>query len=150
MTLWLAAIALIAAFLIQNLAELRGGGPPVPPFLASRGTAATARLRRRAVAIVSFLVPLLLLAGLLFDWNWLVLMLAGALAANAILQAAISLWKRQLVPGTIPGIALMLPASIWLIAELGTEPYLLLWLSAGVAVTAPLLLLVWLIAARDG
>ena len=43
----LAAVALIAAFLVQNLAELRGGGPPLPIFLRSlsRRRADLVRLR---------------------------------------------------------------------------------------------------------
>ncbi|MBA4490099.1 hypothetical protein [Paracoccus sp. S1E-3] len=88
---WLAAVALIAAFLIQNVAELRGGGPPVPGFLNRRDAASLQRGRRRAVTIVSVAVPLLLVAGLWLGLDWLVLMLAGALAGAAVAQLGQSL-----------------------------------------------------------
>ncbi|WBU61042.1 hypothetical protein [Paracoccus albus] len=94
--------------------------------------------------IVSLAVPALLFLSLAMSVPELGAMAAGALAANALAQAAASLWSRRIQPGTLPGLLLMLPASIWLIVLLDTGK---VWPLAGAIAMMPSLALVWLLAA---
>lgn len=148
--LWLAITALILAFMIQNLAELRGGGPPAPAFIRPENRDDADRIRRRAIPPVSLLVPVLLITGARAGWPWLVLMIAGAMAANALVQLGHSIRSGQMQPRTVSGLALMLPAAIWLSVATGRMPEGAIWMLPGAAVTMPLLVLIWLSAGLAG
>lgn len=141
--LWPAATVLITAFLIQNLAELRGGGPSPPAFILRQNRAAADRIRHRAVAAAGLLVPVLLIAGVGAGWSWLVLMVAGALAANALVQLVQSIRAGRMLPGTRSGLLLMLPAAIWLSAMTGRMPEALGWMLLGTALSIPVLFVIW-------
>ena len=144
----LAAVALIAAFLVQNLAELRGGGPPLPIFLRSLSRRRADLVRLRAVAMVSLVVSVFLVAVLAIGWRPGATMVAAALAANALIQSGQSLWQRRWLPGGLTGALLMLPAAIWLLVALGPVPAWQVWAALGVIAMPPVLLMVWVLAAR--
>lgn len=141
-----AAALLAAAFLLQNAAEVRGGGPDLPAPVAARLPGLTARTKVVAVALASVVVCAALAVAWPADTRWrqaLLAMIAGALAANAVVQAVASAVQRRVLPGTLTGVVLMLPAALWLLALL---PGARLWAMAGIVLTAPLLAVVWAMA----
>ena len=145
----LAAFALTLAFLIQNIEEMRAGGPPVPPVLHRFSYCGRHQAQRQAMIFVSVLVPLLLTAAMLLGWAWGATMIAAALAANALGQLGRSLWRRRLLPGTVTGTLLMLPAAIWLLVEIGSYPGKIIWAALGVIAMPPMLMQIWFLALRS-
>ena len=145
----LAALALTVAFLIQNIEEMRAGDPPVPPVLQRFSYCGHHQAQRQAMIFVSVLVPLLLTAAMLLGWAWGATMIAAALAANALGQLGRSLWRRRLLPGTVTGTLLMLPAAIWLLVEIGSYPGKIIWAALGVIAMPPILMLIWFLALRS-
>ena len=99
--------------------------------------------------IVSVLVPVMLTAATLLGWAWGATMIAAALAANALGQLGQSLWRRRLLPGTVTGTLLMLPAAIWLLVEIGSYPGKIIWAALGVIAMPPMLMLIWFLALRS-
>lgn len=141
-----AAALLAAAFLLQNAAEVRGGGPDLPAPVAARLPGLTARTKVVAVALASVVVCVALAVVWPADTRWrqaLLAIIAGALAANAVVQAVASAVQRRVLPGTLTGVVLMLPAALWLLALL---PGARLWAMAGIVLTAPLLAVIWALA----
>ena len=63
--------------------------------------------------------------------------------AGAVVQAVASAVQRRVLPGTLTGVVLMLPAALWLLVLL---PGARLWAMAGIALTAPLLAVIWALA----
>lgn len=145
----LAAFALTLAFLIQNIEEMRAGGPPVPPVLHRFSRRGRHRPQRQVMIIVSVLVPVMLTAATLLGWAWGATMIAAALAANALGQLGRSLWRRRLLPGTVTGTLLMLPAAIWVLVEIGSYPGKIIWAALGVIAMPPMLMLIWFLALRS-
>lgn len=146
MSLALASAALFAGFALQNIAELRGGGPVLPaPFARMIPGHGAADLRRSATGAITLIVAALIAAAHALDWGWGLAALAAALIANALLQLAQSLRQKRLMPGTIAGLALMLPPALWVLACLPCQPTALL---LGPLLSAPLLLLCWALAAQ--
>ena len=64
-------------------------------------------------------------------------------SSNRFAQAAASAVQRRVLPGTLTGAVLMLPAALWLLVLL---PGARLWAMAGIALTAPLLAVIWALA----
>ncbi|MDO5631730.1 MAG: hypothetical protein Q4G22_07820 [Paracoccus sp. (in: a-proteobacteria)] len=102
------------------------------------------RTRLRAVLSVSRLLPaLLILAAMLFPLS--VAPIATAAIAGALAQVSALIRAGHRLPGTTPGLILMLPAAIWLFAALDWP----VWPAAASAALSPLALrLIWQLAAN--
>lgn len=155
-----AAVVLILGFWFQNIAEWRGGGPVLPRrwrrfvsrrFVSDRQIAPTGPVRLWALLLVSLIVPVLMAVAVWLHWGGVITMIAAALAASALFQMGASIVTGQLIPGTISGLAVMLPPAVWLLSLLGQgRPAIWMtgWSLAGLAVTPLLLGAVWWLAAR--
>jgi hypothetical protein len=141
-----AALVLLATALLQNLAELKQGGPALP--IALDGILPATRNPEGAVFLISVLLALLL--GPVAYRATAVTRFAAALAAgglglNAVVQVVASLIRGTLLPGTLTGALLILPAALVVLVALGrpaTLPALL-----GAALSPAVLLLCWQLAA---
>ncbi len=140
--------AMLLGFLAQNLFEWRGGGPVPPADLVAKGIfpAPTRPVRGRALVIISFAVCLAVGIAAGLDMPWLVTAIAAALSLNAVLQVVASLVLRKWMPGTLSGMLLMLPGSVWVLTTVPpgslAGPALL-----GIGLSGPVLLATWWIAA---
>lgn len=147
MPLRLALAALMAAAVIQTLAELWAGGPSVPA--AVQGLMPARQNPEAAAALV-----LAVLAGLVLPAlqrrtearDALAAMAAGGLALNAVLQAAASLLTATMVPGTLAGLLGMLPAAVAVLMLLGRPS--LRPAGLGMLLSPAVLLACWHLAAR--
>lgn len=109
---------LAAGFLAQNATEVAGGGPELPRALSARLPSVGQRTAVVAMVLISVVVSVVLALSATGAEAWqrvMLAMVAGALAANAFLQAAATVVRRRRVPGTITGLALMLPPALWLL-----------------------------------
>jgi len=140
----LAIFAMNAGLLAQNYAEWRAGGPNPPSKLLSiSGTIeASAYAKSMALVLVSVIVAGGSLLGLWLEANWLIAAIAAALITNALFQLGASIRAGLLIPGTVTGMLLMLPTSIWALA---TTSYPISWgaVLAGPLVSIPILVFVW-------
>lgn len=144
-----AALVLLVALLIQNVAEWRGGGPLPPLLLQSILSHPPQHLSAIALILVSLTFAVLTILALMVNRPGLLAVLAGGCLLNAIAQAVQSLHQRRWLPGTLSGLLLMAPAAIWLLLSLPLSPGTVLLLTlVGAAITPVLLVLTWLVADR--
>lgn len=139
---------MVCGFLLQNYFEWRAGGPRYPETGGARRLlpAASDRTRLLAVIFVSAVVSLICILSAALGTAWPVVMVAAALAANAVAQFAGSVILRRLLPGTLAGLIFMLPPSLWVIKTSGDETG---WLPiiVGPLLSAPLLVGIWWLVA---
>lgn len=141
-----APLALLAATLLQNLAEGLGGGPMLPG--AAAAVLPTEQRPLAALLLISIFLVALILPAILAPSRRtedLAAMAAGGLALNAALQLIASAAAGQLLPGSLVGAALMLPAALavlWQIGRRAAVPALI-----GMALSPFVLLATWHLAA---
>ncbi|MCY6383491.1 hypothetical protein [Hoeflea prorocentri] len=144
----LAIAGMFGGFLIQNYAEWRGGGPKLPDTAAVRHMfpVQNDRVRWLALVFVSILVIVVCTVSLTLNMVWIVVAIASALALNAVVQMIISLHLKAIQPGTLSGLAFMLPPSLWVAISLGQQAG---WTAilAGPLLSFPILFGVWWLAA---
>lgn len=140
-------LAMIAAMLLQNHAEWRAGGPIPPDTGIARRVLPeiTTTSRLLALVLISLIVVVICVLALLLGVGWPIVAVASALTANAISQVLWSLWARALQPGTLAGLFVMLPTSMWALlvteSELGWSPMV-----AGPMLSFPVLIGTWWLA----
>lgn len=140
----LAIIAMVTGFLLQNLAEWRGGGP-ILPYKTAFGISLqpeTDTSRALALILVSLLVAALCAVSISSETGWLAVCIAAALVANAALQLGFSIRAKRALPGTFAGLFFMMPPSLWVLVVVdngfGLLPVLL-----GPVASGPVLVSVW-------
>ena len=145
----IAVIAMNVGLAAQNVAEWRGGGPSLPPRIAQRiGIfAPSPGVQRTALILVSALVAALSTLGLVLSAGWLIALVAFALIANALVQVTASVRAGRSIPGTVTGLLVMLPTSVW--ALLATENPLG-WAAGilGPMLSFPVWLMIWMTAQK--
>ena len=120
MALRIALAALLVAALIQNLSEATAGGPDVP--LALTSLLPHAMRPQLALILISILLALMILPALRQPSRWATFaaaMAAGGLALNAAVQLGASFLTGHVLPGTLAGAVLMLPAALAVLALIG-------------------------------
>jgi hypothetical protein len=141
-----APLALLAAMLLQNLAEGLGGGPVLPA--ATAAVLPTEQRPLSALLLISIFLVALIMPAILAPsrrTEGLAAMAAGGLALNAVLQLVASAAVGQMLPGSLVGAALMLPAALavlWQIGRRAVVPALI-----GMALSPVVLLATWHLAA---
>ena len=139
-----ATFTMVIGFLLQNLAEWRGGGP-VPRRKTAFGISLqpeTDASRALALVLVSFLVVVLCAMALASGTAWILVGVAASLAANAIFQLGSSLRAKRALPGTIAGLIFMLPPSLWVLA-VAEDRFEWLPVLLGPVASVPVLVVVW-------
>lgn len=143
----ISVIAMNLGLLCQNYAEFRGGGPKLLRTVAQmlRIRSITPQMWVIVVILVSVFVFGLSMIALKFGYYFLISMIASALTANAFAQLWASLRNHAHQPGTLTGLIIMAPASIWAMYETGVSGGSTAIL-CGVLLSIPFLILLWLVA----
>ena len=146
MALRVLLFALLAAAVIQTGAEALAGGPVLPmalaPFLPDR-------LRPGMTMALSMVLLAALILPAAFHKGRAAragaALAAGGLGLNALVQAGASVLAGTLVPGTLAGLVMMLPAALAVLWALGREGWPMAVL--GAALSPAVLLALWHLAA---
>lgn len=127
---------LALAFLVHNIEELAG----LPGWLAGlpRSVAISEpQYGRAAIGLMLAAMAVLLVGRVLTNRavQIAVAAVAGALLANVVSHLALSLASRSVMPGTLSGLALVLPAGLWLLRTMPLAPRAR-WIGAGAGALA--------------
>ena len=140
-------LILLAAALVQNLAEGWFGGPALPDALAS--WLPNDQKPWAALILISVVLAGLILPAAIRQTRKsmaVASLAAGGLLSNAVLQLIGSAAVGRLIPGTLIGAVLMLPAAVAVLLMQGRSA--ILPALVGVALSPLILLLTWHLAAR--